>query len=481
MLNQIPEGRVRWTDPRLRQAWVVLALAAALTLAFFPRAVSITDEAYYAGQAQALLHGHFLPTAADALPLMPGHPAAEAVRYPFGWPLLLAPLRALGFRAMFVATLLLHLAGGAAVARMLVRRGLPAWLAAAYVFHPVAWVFSHSVMSDVPAVAMLLLAMDLWEQGRAGRGAVPLGYALFSRTAALMPVAGIGLSVLWERRRWRDVFVFAVGPVVAVVAMVALNSWALGNPLGLWYATAGVGGFTGRQIPQQILLYLAGLALIPPFPLLCLALRPRRCDSWALAAVPTLLFFVFYSYHDASPNPVETFFGGQRLILAAHVALIVATMRVWGEIPLLRFRTAVLAVAVAGAAVAAFAWRRLLEGRFVPAVEAVRACRPASVAYNLLSLRVAAAVDAREYHVIAEGAEPPRADVAVIAPKEVSRNVAMATGRFELSPAWRAAAAGRCRQAGAFMVFDLSGRCPAPQPPCDLPPPAPAPPPRAAP
>jgi hypothetical protein len=473
MLNQIPEGRVRWSDPRLRQAWMVLALAAAVTLLLFPRAISISDEAFYAGQAHALAHGRLLPTAADALPLVPGHPAAEGVRYPFGWPLLMAPFRLPGFRGLFVAALLAHLAGGAAVARMLVRRGLPAWLAAAYVFHPVAWIFSH-------AVALLLVSMDQWEQGRPGRGAAALGYALFSRVAALMSAAGVGLAVLWERRRWRDVFILALGPVLAGVALVAVNSLALGNPLGLWYAgNGGDAAFSAAMAPQNLLLYAAGLAFIPPFPLACLLLRPRRCDTWALAAIPTLVFFILYSYHDTSPSLLETFFGGQRLILAAHAVLLVATMRAWAAIPLLRFRAAVLAVAVACAAVALVAWRRLIEGRFVPAVEAVRACNPSTLAFNELALRVASASDARAYRLIEPGDPPPPVDVAVVAPKEVSRNVTMATGAFALPPTWRAAA-GRCRQAGAFQVFDLTGHCPAPQPPCDLPP-APAPVPRATP
>lgn len=474
MLDHLPQGRVAWSDPRLKSAWAVLALAAAVYALVFPFTVSISDEAYYTGQTLALLHGHLVPTLADALPIRPGE-AAATLRYPPGWPLLLAPFRLIAFRAMFVAALLVHLAGGAAVARMLVRRGLPAWLAAAWVFHPVAWIFSRTLMSDVPAITFLLLAMDQWEQGRPGRSAFALGYSLFARVASLMAGAGAGLAILVDGRwRWRDLFVMAAAPVAAGLAIVGWNWAAQGSPLGAWYGGEGVNAFSGQQIPQNLLLYAAGLLLIPPFPLACLILRPRQCDRWAVAALPPLAFFVFYSYHDSSTSPLETLIGGQRLALAAHAVLIVATMRVWSKIPLLRWRTAVLATAAVCAAGVSFVARRKLEARFIPAIQAARMCHPGRLAFNELSLRVAAAVPAREYPMALPRQPPPAADVAVVTTQEVSFNRGMAVGTFPLPPEWAAAAARRCTQAGAFMVIDLKGGC-------DLPPPSCTPPTRPAP
>jgi hypothetical protein len=474
MLDHLPQGRVAWTDPRLKPAWVLLALAAAVYVLVFPFTVSISDEAYYAGQTLALLHGHLIPTVTDALPIRLGH-AAETLRYPPGWPLLLAPFRVIGFRPMFVAALLVHLAGGAAMARMLVRRGLPAWLAAAWIFHPVAWVFARTLMSDVPAITFLLLSMDQWEEGKPGRSALALGWSLFTRVGSLMAAAGAGLAVLSDGRRWRDVFILSLGPVAAGLAVVGWNWAAQGSPLGAWYGGEGVGAFTGKQIPLHLLLYAGGLLLLPPFPLACLILRPRQCDRWALAALPPLAFFVFYSYHDASASALETFFGGQRLVLAAHAVLMVATMRVWSRIPLLRYRAAVVALAAACAAAVSFVSRKKLEERFIPAIQAARMCRPQRLAFNELALRVAAAVPAREYPMIYRGGSLPAADVGIVLTREVSFNRAMASGTFELPPAW--AATGRCTQAGAFMVFDLKGGCALPPPTCALPrPPSPPPP-----
>jgi len=470
MLDHLPQGRVAWSDPRLKQAWLVLALAAAAYALVFPLTVSITDEAYYSGQTLALLHGHLVPTVADALPIAPGR-AAETLRYPPGWPALLAPFRLLGFRPMFVAALLMHLLGGAVVARMLVRRGLPAWLAAAWVFHPVAWILSRTLMSDVPAITLLLLAMDQWEEGKPGRSALALGYSLFARVASLMAAAGAGLAVLADGRwRWRDLFVLALGPLGAGIAVVAFNQVTQGSPLGAWYGNEGVDGLTGRSVPQHLLLYAGGLLLLPPFPLACLVLRPRRCDRWALAALPPLAFFVFYSYHDSSASALETFFGGQRLVLAAHAVLIVATARVWSAIPLLRFRAPVLALAAACAVAVSFVSRKRLEERFTPAIRAARACRPERLAFNGLSLRVAAAVPARAYPMVTFDGPLPAADVGIILTREVTRN-ARVVGRFPVPRAW--AATGRCTQAGAFMVFDLRGGCDLPPPACALPPPAP--------
>jgi hypothetical protein len=471
MLDPLPRGRVAWTDPRLKQGWLVLALAAAAYALVFPFTVSISDEAFYAGQTLALLHGHLVPTVADALPIQAGH-AAEALRYPPGWPLLLAPFRLLGFRPMFVAALLMHLLGGAVVARMLVRRGLPAWLAAAWVFHPVAWIFSRTLMSDVPAVTLLLLAMDQWEEGKPGRSAFALGYSLFARVASLMAAAGVGLAVLADGRwRWRDLFVLALGPLAAGVAVVAFNRATQGSALGTWYGTEGVNGLTGQSVPQHLLLYAGGLLLLPPFPLACLLLRPRRCDRWALAALPPLAFFVFYSYHDASASALETFVGGQRLVLAVHAVLLVSTMRVWSKLPPLRFRAPVLALAAACAVTLSFLSRKKLEERFIPAIQTARGCRPEHLAFNDLALRVAAAVPARTYSMVTRDAPLPPADVGIVLTHELTRNP-RAVGRSRVPAAW--AATGRCTRAGAFLVFDLRGGCDLPPPACALPPPGPA-------
>lgn len=469
MLRPFPQSRVAWSDPRLRPAWGVLALAAAVALVIFPRVAVVTDEAYYAGQALGLLHGSLLPTGAEAIPFVPGN-EAYAVRYPYGWPLLLAPLRLLGFRAMFAVTLALHLLGGAAVARMLVRRGLPAWLATAWVFHPVAWAFSRTLMSDVPAAALILLSLDLWEQGRPGRSATALGYALFTRTANLMAAAGVGLAVLLGRPRPRDVVLLALGPILGGLAFVALNQAALGSPMGSWYGVVGMGAFTADQVPRHLLLYAGGLLLLPPFPLACLLLRPRDCDAWAVAAVPTLAFFVLYSYHDQSASPLETFLGSQRLILVAHAVLLVATIRVWAATPLLRFRRAVLATAAACAAAASLAWRGRLEERFIPAVRTVAACRPRTIAFNAYAQRIVAPVAADSFRTIRRARSVPPTDLAVILPREVSRSE-LASGRFTM-PRELQAATSRCRMVGAYLVFDLAGRCPWQPTGCYVSPPA---------
>jgi hypothetical protein len=199
------------------------------------------------------------------------------------------------------------------------------------------------------------------------------------------------------------------------------------------------------------------LTALPPFPLLCLLLRPRSCDRWAWAALPVVGFFLFYGYRDVSPRFLENMLGGQRLILAAHAALLIATAEVWSRIPLIRFAPVVLAAGVAAAVGHHFAVRHL-DQRYGPAVQAVAACQPEKVIYNQFASRVALSTDAKFFYLMDDHAPSFQVDVAVLSLKPLT-NRFETTNTFKI-PAWLQSQAGHCQRHGDFYVFDLAGRCP---------------------
>jgi len=198
VLKPQPFQPIAWRDPRLRMGYLAIVVAGLLGLILLSRVVINSDEYIYAGEARILLHGRLLPVQGDPFPTDQGAADFEGPRFPPGWPLMLALGALWSFRGMFVVAIFAHLAGGAAMARMMVRRGLPAVLCALWLFHPLFWSFSRTLMSDVPAVALLLLAMDAWENDRADISAVTLGYSFLVRLSAPMTTAGFALSV------WRD-------------------------------------------------------------------------------------------------------------------------------------------------------------------------------------------------------------------------------------------------------------------------------------
>jgi hypothetical protein len=467
MLLPPPSDRVAWTDRRLLPLWLVLGAAFIVAMVFLPRTLINGDEVYYAGEARTLLRGRLVPIDGDPLPYFPELPSA-AVRYPLAWPTMLAAGAALAFRGMFVVPVIIHLLGAAAVGRMFVRRGAPAWLAVAYVFHPAIWLYARTLMSDVPTVALLMIALDAWEQGALAIGASAFASTLLVRLASAMLMAGFGLAVLVElRRRRRDALVLVCGCAATALALLVLNTLTYGHPFRYTYTEAAAGSLNGASIPQNLLLYVGGLLVIPPFPLAWLIARPRLCDRWVLAAVPLLGFFALYSYHDTAPSLLQTIIGGQRLVLSAHALLIVATVRAWSRIPLLRFRELVIAAGIV-AGIAECRLTRRLYARYEPAVDALVAKHPSRVGYNDSAARVAFSVPANAYYRVEDREIPSDAEAAVIALRQTTNRPGDYPISYRLPASLRDRLAD-CRVIGDFLVFDLTAHPTSPGSPCVVP------------
>src|SRR5581483_448825 len=197
----------------------------------------------------------------------------------------------------------------------------------------------------------------------------------------------------------------------------------------------------GRLLAENALLYGAGLLLLPPFPLVWLAARPRQVGAWAWAAAPAFAFFLIYSFHDRAPSLIETLVGGQRFVLAAHGLLLVATAPVWAR-P--RLGVPALALGAAGCLLISLAMRRI-EARYLPAVEALGACGARRIAYNQHAARVALAVPAREYHLLDGRAPEGLADAYVVTARPPSHTGERGDA-FDVEP-YRAG-----QRAGDFLV-----------------------------
>jgi len=200
------------------------------------------DNAGYVALAHSLLSGNGYTEIWD--PAAPPH-----TKYPPVFPLLLAAAMALGARGWTALKLVPVLATLAATAGMFLwaRRRVGEGPAAAVAFlaglTPAVLYHSHWLLSDVPFLALTVLA--LWrldavlEEGEEGRGghagaawrapvlaALLTALAYFTRSAGLpLVVAALGAAAL--RRRWR-----ALSVVAGVVAVPALLWAARGRAAG---------------------------------------------------------------------------------------------------------------------------------------------------------------------------------------------------------------------------------------------------------
>ncbi len=447
----------------MHSGWTAVLAAAALYLAFLPKGLVNADEYHYAGQAYVLAHGRFLPVVGDPLPVVRGQEGA-AVRFPVGWPLALSVARLLGFRAMFLLPMLFHLAAGAAFARLMVRRGLPAWANVVYLFHPTLWGLSRTIMSDVPAVALLVIAVDAWEAGRSWVPGALLAYGMLMRMGAVFTGAGFALAVLGDLRHEPRRLVGLTFPaVLAAATHVVLNLAAEGHPVSSEYVRGALPLVDASRIGEHLLLYAAGLALLPPFSLPALMLRAREGDRWCLGALPVLTLFVPFAYHDASPRFLETLVGGQRLVLAAHAFLVIGTARVWGRLLTRRMKVPILMTGLAMAVVAVLTLDRI-RAPYERAAEAVSTCRPGRIGHDYGAGRVVAGMAASRWRYM-DGSDPKgQDDVVVISRSPVTNRGPDAELWFsypELKPYWYL-----CQAVGRFEVYDLAGRCGAIGEPC---------------
>jgi hypothetical protein len=447
----------------MRPGWLVVLAAGALYFLFFPRGLVNGDEYYYAGQAYALAHGRLVPAAGDPLAVLKGQEWA-ALRFPIGWPLALSGARLLGFRAMYLVPMLLHLAAGAAFARLMVRRRLPAWANVVYLFHPVVWGLSRTVMSDVPAVALLVIAVDAWEAGRAWLPGALLAYGVLMRLGGLLTGAGFGLAVLSDlKREPRRLTGLAVPTVLAAGTHMAVNSLVTGDPLTTPYVQGVISLLDGSRLAQHLILYVAGLAVMPPFPLVAFLLRAWRADRWWLGALPILAFFLPYAYHDESPRLMETLVGSQRLVLAAHAFLIIGTARVWGSLALPKMRLPALGAGLVMAIAGALALNRI-RAPYEEVAQAVSACRPAQIGYEIGAGRVVAGVNASHWRYL-DGSDPRGQDDVVVVGRVPITNRSSGPGPQVSYPELERYR-HLCRAIGPFEAYDLNGRCGGPGEPC---------------
>ncbi len=201
---------------------------------FDPKLHTGGDNAAYILLAESILR------AGDgySLGMNPGPPLAH-VNYPFGFPLLLAPLLALFGRSVILFKMysVAFSAGSVLLFALLARRMVPplVWVAliAAVAVNPVLIEYSHWILSESPFLFFSLLALYLMirereQTHRPGRSAFFAGGAVCSSLTVLIRTAGIALPLgviasLLLGRRWRAAALFTL------ITAAMLGPWIVRN------------------------------------------------------------------------------------------------------------------------------------------------------------------------------------------------------------------------------------------------------------
>jgi len=280
-----------------RALLVLMLLYAAVYAAWYPRTFSILDEQAFLSFGTALSRGTVYADVAgvDAARAIEidGH---RAPRVSLGMPALLAPIVAVDWRGGFLVALALHLIGTWACAAMLGALGLRPIFAALYLFHPVAALYTRTVMSDIPTMA--LTTVTLWllvrTHSRPLLAGLVIGLTPHLRGSQLVVIAGLGLAfALRDLARSREhgwaaltpSLWLAAGVLPGVLGWMAVNAAIYGGP----FETPVTWPLSVEHIPRNLPRYLVSQNLVYPLGLVIGLLYPSRLRAAAALVAVGLL------------------------------------------------------------------------------------------------------------------------------------------------------------------------------------------------
>ncbi len=353
----------------------VLAIGIAAWLAamavLWPLGASFGDDVGYLGEARLVLEGRFRPVEREPGIWQPGA-VGPVAKYPLFPSLLFAPLMAVSPRAVFAVGIAAAVAVCLIAARVLRSWGAsPAW-ALIILAHPTVVIISRTATADLPLCAFMLGAW--WALRRDHfRAAVVLFGALFAIKPTGFIIAGaLAMGELWRRlpgirggdaTARRAVVSTAMGMMLGGLLVVGANWLTTGGPwFGYNHEFLGVPPFWFSHFPRTAPAQLRTVLLFPP--LLIAGALPfwRRREYAPLAVIAGFGgLMCFYFFVDTTPNWIETWVLGPRLLLPVVVLLLVGYAHLLAGFAR-RFRNGEL-VSVTVIAAAAVAIARMVNHR----------------------------------------------------------------------------------------------------------------------
>ncbi len=327
---------------------IVLAASALYVLIyalFWPVLYSTMDEASYMNTAYAVAHGTIYLDVAHTAPIQAYAVGPHVIsQYPPGMAFLLAPFGLLGWNVALGFNLIVHLTLFWIIAALLRLNKTPTVFALLYLLHPVAALFSRTVMSDLASSLILTLSFVATLKRRYFLCGVLIGLAIFVRTASAVAAAFFGIGILLEGTRFFRADDAAVPTPLAerIRRIVAMGLGVLPFFIvaylyqkiiqdGGWAKYAQPGMLSVRHLPVQFPFYTIALLALYPGMLLAPLLYKGPGRATLLCYVAGFFaFYCIYYFHDEGGSKLETFLVGQRFMLVILPLMLVSYSRlVW--------------------------------------------------------------------------------------------------------------------------------------------------------
>jgi hypothetical protein len=305
-----------WLTTEMRIVWCVLLLYTISFACFFPKALTNFDEVSYVRQAAAFAAG---TTTVDAVDPYTGlHHAAPPSDYPPGTSALMAPFVWLaGWRGAFLLGLTAVLLCVLITARWIADSGGSPLFALLILGYVPTMVMVRTAMSDVPSA--LLVAAGLWlfwsgNEGPAWRRLLAgfiAGASVCLREPNPILFAAFFLGALV--RRERHLIPLIVGGIAGVACRPLGAAIAYGNP---FFVKVQFYGFTGHQLPQNLVMYLTALLIMVPGGLIfALAYRGRRRPELVFTVATFFGMFLVYNYNAGASGGLKQWMLSLRFLI----------------------------------------------------------------------------------------------------------------------------------------------------------------------
>ncbi len=327
-----PAGVDPQTPLQGRLLWIAAAAFVALYAAAWPATWSIHDEQGYLSYALALTRGHLDPSEAGIFAVRSREIDGRVVpTFGLGTPALLAPAVALHWKAGFAVMALCHLLGFFACAAALRKAGIASWWALLYLFHPTALLFSRTLTSDIPAMALMMAGVWLWLGPRSRPLLAGLCWGLLPHIRFAMGAAVVALVLasaftdLWALRQGgrtplRSTGWLLLGLLPGLALLLVLNTMLYGGPL-VMPATWPI---SPASLPANLARYLLSQNLIYPL-LLVVALAARSALRPQAIAVSVALLSLYgcFQFLYAGYGWLGSVLIGDRFFLPLFAVLVV--------------------------------------------------------------------------------------------------------------------------------------------------------------
>jgi len=285
----------------------------------YPEFYGFYDEDIYLSTTYALQNGSFFYEKAEVPAPFLGIVEADNgtfSQYPPGNSALLLPFTIIHWKLGFLKNILFYIGSFLLFISILRRLDIDPVYSLIFLLHPTLLLFSRTLMSDIPSMFFLLLAVFLiFDKKNIGAG-FSLGFLVLLRYPNLIIIAGIFATLLCTKE-YKKALLLLPGIFFFSFILLAYIMHTFGFPLGP-FSVSGARSFGFQYFIHNFPYYLLSLNVLFPgmlFVAIFSGFKSRKNYFFVIPAFAVIIFYSFYYYIDGGSNVLQKLVKGQRFMV----------------------------------------------------------------------------------------------------------------------------------------------------------------------